>query len=83
MVCDPAISIKRALRIAPIKKECGTTNYKKVTSLGEKYKSTYKILSGKYPQLHLIDTTKMEEQEMIDIVTTKILDALEAKTKNG
>ena len=83
MVCDPAISMKRALRIAPIKKEGGTTNYKKVASLVERYKNTYKTLSEKYPQLHLIDTTKLEEQEMVDAVTTKILDALEAKTKNG
>jgi len=77
MVCDPETAIAREHRIALSHKLGETTNPKTLQALVRRYKDTYKVLSPKYPQLHLIDTTHLDEESMVEIVATKTLDILE------
>jgi thymidylate kinase len=81
MICDPRIAMERELRIALSDKLGETTNPETVTRLVGRYKAAYQTLSPTNPQLHLIDTTAMTEQEMVEFVGQKTLDILESKTK--
>ena len=83
VVCDPEVSMKRALEFSTTKKLGSTTNPDKVKELVEKYKSAFRKISKKYPQLELVDTTSMDKKEMIRIFTEKVLNALVKKTKGG
>lgn len=83
VICDPDIAMERALRIAPTKKSGKTTNPQKIKTLVLRYKEAFAILSGTYPQLHLIDTTKLTETEMVDQVITITLNAFAEKIKNA
>ena len=81
MTCEPKVAMDRELRIALSQKLGETTNPKTVRTLVARYKSAYEILSPRYQQLHLIDTTSLGETEMIEKIATKTLDILEKKSK--
>lgn len=83
MICDPKVAMERELRIALSQKLGETTNPKTVKTLVGRYKSAYKVLSPKYPQLQLIDTTSITETEMVEKIATGALDVLEKKAKSG
>lgn len=80
MICEPKVTMERELRIAISQKLGETTNPKTVETLVKRYKTAYKILSPKFKQLHLIDTTNLNEQIMIEVIATKTLNILEQKT---
>lgn len=79
MVCDPKIAMERELRIALSKKLGETTNPQTIKTLADRYSNAHQILSPKYPQLHLIDTTNLNEQTMVEIIATEILNIFEEK----
>lgn len=79
MVCDPKIAMERELRIALSQKLGETTNPQTIKTLVGRYSKAYEILSPKYPQLHLIDTTNLSEQTMVEIIATEILNIFEEK----
>lgn len=83
MVCDSDVAMKRELRISLSKKLGETTNPKTVETLVNRYRNAYKILSPDYKQLHLVDTTKMNENNMVETIADQILDILEDKAKSG
>ncbi|MDO8676691.1 MAG: hypothetical protein Q7K16_03535 [Candidatus Azambacteria bacterium] len=81
MVCDSQEAMKRELRIALSRKLGETSNPKTIETLVSRYRSAYQILSPHYKQLHLIDTTNVDEQSMVEVIATKTLEILEQKTK--
>lgn len=80
MVCDPQEAVRRELRIALSQKLGDTTNPKTIETLAARYLSTYEILSPCHTQLHLIDTTHLSEQKMIETIAAKTLEIFEQKT---
>lgn len=81
MVCEPEEALKRELRIA-VSQELGeTTNPATIKNLVRYYKSAYKALSPTNRQLHLVDTTHINEQAMVDIVAPEILNIFEKKAE--
>lgn len=83
MICDPVIAMEREQKIALSDKLGETTNPETVKILVDRYKKAFKILSPKYSRLHMIDTTKLGEKEMIEIVASDILNMMEEKAKNS
>ena len=81
MICDPEVAMKREQRISLSQKLGETTNPATIKNLIERYKSAYEILSPEYKQLHLIDTTHIDEQVMIDTIAQEILNFFEKKSK--
>ncbi|MDO8516024.1 MAG: AAA family ATPase [bacterium] len=81
MVCDPEVAMKRELRIALSQKLGETTNPATVKTLAERYRRAYDLLSPAYPQIELIDTTHLGEQEMVEYVARRTLDIFETKAK--
>ncbi|MEK7629770.1 MAG: AAA family ATPase [Patescibacteria group bacterium] len=81
MICEPQEALERDRRISISNQTGETTNPKNLEILYKRYKDVYNLLSPIYPQLRLIDTTKLGEAEMIKAVVTQIFDAMETKIK--
>lgn len=81
IICDPEVALKRELRIAVSRRPRETTN---PASIGQKvviWKKAYEVNAKKYPNVRLVDTTDMDEQEMVNYFTNDILTVLEEKSK--
>lgn len=83
MVCDPKEAMKREMRLSMSQKVGETTNPKTVESLVNRYKAAYQLLSPKYKQVVMFDTTNLDEETMVQTITNKVVDMLIAKTKSG
>lgn len=83
MICDPKISMERELRIAVSEKLGETSNPKTIATLVNRYKEAYNLLSPQHKQIHLIDTSGLDELAMVDMMAEKTLEILEQKTKTG
>ena len=83
MVCDPEEAARRELRIALSQKLGETTSLKTIETLIARYRLAYEILSPKYTQLLLMDTTNINEQVMIETIAREILNIFEKKAKEG
>jgi thymidylate kinase len=83
MTCDTEKAMGRELRIALSQKLGETTNPETVKILIERYKKAFAKLSPQFPQLHLIDTTDMDEQTMVKLIAEKTLKIFEAKAKGA
>ena len=81
MICDPDEAMHRELRIALSQKLGETTNPETIRKLVNRYQRAYETLRPAYPQLHLIDTAKLSEQEMVTTIANKTFDILEQKIK--
>ncbi len=83
MVSDPKVAMERELKIALSSKLGETTNPSTIETLVRRYSEAFLCLSGKFPQIRLMDTTELSEKEMITRIASDILNAFEQKTKNG
>lgn len=84
VVCDPILAVEREGRIHAIDQESGeTTNPKTIETLKSIFEKSYEKLHTKFLQLHLIDTTNLTEQDMVDKVTEIILTKLSQKIQNN
>jgi len=83
MICDSKEAARRELRIALSQKLGETTNSKTVETLVARYRSAYEILSPEYKQLRLMDTTRIDEQVMVETIAREILNIFEKKAKEG
>ncbi len=78
-VCESSVAIARETRFEIVKTLGQTTNPETIDLLNEIYKDAYQRLVPKYPQLSLVDTTRLSEVEMVKLVADAILDTLEKK----
>lgn len=80
MTTDPHVAGEREMRIA-ISKELGeTTSPESVRKLVQRYRAAFDELSPLHPQLRMLDTTHISEEEMVRQVSAEIIDILESKT---
>ena len=83
MVADTKESLRREMRLSMNQKVGETTNSKTVETLINRYKTAYSLLSPKYKQLVMFDTTNLNEETMVQTITNKLVDMLVLKTKSG
>ena len=81
MVCDPTKAMEREQRIALSSKLGETTNPATIETLVKRYREAHQTLSLFHRQIKLIDTTNLEEQEMVENIAMDVLNILEAKSK--
>lgn len=79
MTCDKEEAMRRELRIALSQKLGETTNPKTIETLVTRYRSTYEILSPRHKQLHLVDTTHLNEHIMVETIAQEVLNIFEKK----
>jgi len=79
MTCRPEIAMERELRIALSQKLGETTNPQTMRKLVDRYKVTYQTLSPRFPQLHFLDTSDLDEQTMVETIAMEILNTLEKR----
>ncbi len=79
MVCDAKEAMEREMRLSLTDKEAFASNPKTIATLVNRYREAFKVLSPKYKQLELIDTTSLQEYEMVEQMINKILDILVKK----
>ena len=82
MTCAPEKAMERELRIALSSKLGETTNPKTIERLIARCQKAFFTLSPTCPQLRMVDTTFLEEQEMVQNIATDILFTLERKSSN-
>lgn len=86
VVRDPALAVEGESKILSIDQEKGgTTNTKTISMLKKLIEFSYEILKKEknMSQLHLLDTTNLTEQEMVDQVTEITLTKLAKKYENS
>jgi len=83
VVCDPQEAMRRELRIALSQKLGETSNPETIKRLVERYNVAYTKLSSVHSNLFLLDTTLLNEQEMVSKIADHVLSTLEAKKLNG
>lgn len=79
LICDPEETMRRELRIALSHKLGETTNPEMVKKLINRYKSAYEVLGPENPNLHLIDTSVLGEQDMVSTIAKHALEVLTKK----
>lgn len=76
MTCEAETAMERELRIALSSKLGETTNPETIKKLIARCNRTFQTLSSKRPELRIFDTTKMNEQEMVQKIAEDILSSL-------
>lgn len=79
MICDPEIAMERELRIGLSQTPGETTNPESLRVLAKRFRTAYRELSPLFPQLTLLDTSQVNETEMVQGITSQILRTLEHK----
>lgn len=80
MVCDPKTALERELRVALSKRPRETTTHASIESKVNIWRNVHNLQSGFHPNIRLINTTKMSEQEMVEYIANDILTTLEIKS---
>ena len=79
LVCDSEEAVRRKFRTALSHKLGETTTLETHRNLVSQYRRAYAQLRGKHPQLVLMDTTRLDEKEMVKKIADHALSALEKK----
>ena len=83
MIADPKVAMEREKQIALSKKLGSFTNPDSIRNLVEQYRKTYSLLSPQYPQLHLVDTSSIDAQIVVQMIAGEVLETLFKKAKSG
>ncbi len=81
MICDSQVAIEREMRVALSRRPRETTTPASIESKVKLWQKVYKLLHPVHPNVRLVNTTEMNEQEMIEFVANDVLTVLEAKSK--
>ena len=76
-VADADVAVLRDLEYASTDALGESTNPESIAKRVKHYKMLFEKLGPHYPQLELIDTTNLTRQAMIDMITGKVLGAIE------
>lgn len=82
MVCDPEEAMRREMRVSLSDKMGETSNPETIKVLADRYRKAYTDLKDEHPQLTLIDTTTMKEQNMVESIATHLLNTFESKCRS-
>lgn len=81
VVCEAEEAVRRGQRIAVSEKLGQSSNHASIQKSVERHKKMFAALSPRYPQLHLVDTTQMDEKTMVEHIATTTMEALIAKAR--
>lgn len=81
-IADPDIAVSRDLEFASTDILGESSNPESIARRVVHYRTLYERLKDAYPQLELIDTTRLSRQAMIDMMTEKVLSAIESQIEN-
>lgn len=76
VVCDADVAMQREHRVSLTGHEGNFTNPETIKKLAGYYADAYKALGADYPQLKFVNTTRMDEQEMVEYIGSRMLDTL-------
>jgi thymidylate kinase len=83
MTCEPDEAMRREKRVSLSNVAGGTTNPATIRTLVDRYRTAYGELMPLYPQLEILDTTKMSEWETITTVKDLIMTAFERRISHA
>jgi len=74
LVCDPSVAIARDLRDSPSQVAGNSTTEELISAMIKMYKNAHAELSPRFPQLKMLDTTYVNQQQMVQAVLSDILE---------
>ncbi|MEK7118396.1 MAG: hypothetical protein AAB869_02190 [Patescibacteria group bacterium] len=81
VVCEANEAVRRGQRIAVSESLGQSSNPESIQKSIARHERMYAELSPRYPQLHLVDTTTMDEKTMVEHIATTTMEALLAKAR--
>ena len=82
VVCDPKIAMSRENRVSLSNKPGQYTNPQTIQKLIDRFRLVYDRLSPRYPFLHWLDTSHIDEQAMVEQIADTVLDIMEHKASS-
>lgn len=79
VICSPDEAMRRNKEVSLTDRLGSFTNPKTIQVLVDRFQQAYWDLSPVFPQLQIVDTTKMSKQEMVEHFANEILNAMEKK----
>lgn len=79
VVCDPDEAMKRNKEVSLTDRLGNFTNPQTIKVLVDRFWQAYSDLSPKFSQLQIVDTSKMDKQQMVEYFANQILVAMEKK----
>lgn len=76
-ITDPETAVARDLKHSSTDKLGAYTNPESIRRRVEHYRKVYARIAERFPQLELVDTSEMSLTEMVDLMTEKVLAAIE------
>ncbi|OGZ12858.1 MAG: hypothetical protein A3C93_03275 [Candidatus Lloydbacteria bacterium RIFCSPHIGHO2_02_FULL_54_17] len=76
-IADPDVAVSRDLEFASTDVLGDSSNPESIARRAKHYRELFEKLGPNYPQLELIDTTHLNRQGMVDLMTEKVLGAIE------
>jgi len=83
VLCEADEAVRRGQRIAASENLGASSNPESIRKSVERHQQMFAELSPRYPQLHLVDTTHMDEKTMVEHIATTTMEALLAKARAG
>lgn len=83
VLCDADEAVRRGQRIAASDNLGASSNPESIRKSVERHQQMFAELSPRYPQLHLVDTTHMDEKTMVEHIATTTMKALLAKAREA
>jgi thymidylate kinase len=81
VLCEADVAVRRGQRIAASDNLGASSNPESIRKSVERHKRMYAELSPRYPQLHLVDTTHLDEKAMVEHIATTTMEALLKKAR--
>ncbi len=81
VICEADEAVRRGQRIAASENLGASSNPESIRKSVERHQKMYAELSPHYSQLHLVDTTNMNEKTMVEYIVTTTMEALIAKAR--
>lgn len=83
VLCEAEEAVRRGQRIAASDNLGASSNPESIRKSVERHQRMFAELSPQYPQLHLVDTTAMDEKTMVEHIANTTIEALLAKARES
>lgn len=79
VICNPDEAMRRSQEVSLTDRLGNFTNPDTIRVLVERFQRAHRDLSPTFPQLQIIDTSKMDKQQMVENFANEILNAMEKR----
>ena len=79
VVCDPDEAMKRSKEVSLTDRLGNFTNPQTIKVLVERFQQAYRELGPKFPQLQIVNTTRVDKQNMVEYFASDILSMMEKR----